>query len=473
MPLQSALETSSVSSQNRVAGTLVYTAGGLLILFLWLLFGDFAIAMRERAAVPSVMELLRQHHASATTMSILVVAFPAIIGLLLVPVVSFKSDRYRSDRGRRIPFLIIPTPIGAAAMVGLGFTPWLGTQLHHLLGQLSPGLDFCVLSFFCVFWTVFECVAVLTLAMFTALINDVVPKGLLGRFFGLFRSISLGAGIIFNYWIFKLTETHLMEIFVSIGLFFGLAFTLMCLMVKEGEYPAPEDTADDAAAQGFVAGAKTYFVECFSQRYYRWAFAAIAIGTLAPSPFNTFYQWYAGNLGMPKETLGKLSAYSYGVSIGLAYFIGWLVDRFNALRVATGALLVYMTVMLCGYLMIHDVNSFGVFYVLHVVISGAYFTSAASLPMMLFPQMRFSQFASAAGMVTGLSTLAVSLVQGPVLDLNGNDYKLTLLGSSIFAALAVLLNFVVLRHQAPEPLSANANKLTGNPSLNNAAAEAA
>ena len=440
---------SSNVKANRAAGTLIYTTGGLLILFVWLLFGDFAIAMRERAAVPSVMELLRQYHASATTMSILVVAFPAMIGLFLVPIVSFKSDRFRSKRGRRIPFLIVPTPIAAASMIGLGFSPWLGTQLHQMLSTMSPGLDFCVLSFFCIFWTAFECTAVLTLAMFTALINDVVPAGLLGRFYGCFRSISLGAGIIFNYWIFKLTETHLLEIFLSIGLFFGLAFTLMCLMVKEGEYPEPEHV-NTPSVQGFLPSVKEYFSECFSDNYYKWAFAAIAIGTLAPSPFNTFYQWYAGSLGMPKEALGKLLAYSYATSIGLAYFIGWLVDRYNALRVATAALLLYMAVMLSGFFVIHDVNTFSAFFVLHVVISGAYFTSAASLPMMLFPRLRFSQFASAAGMMTGLSTLGLSVTQGPVLDFSGNNYQLTLLASGMFAAVAVLLNVVLMRRVNPE-----------------------
>ena len=31
-------------------GTLVYTAGGLIVLFLWLMWGDFAYSMKDRAA---------------------------------------------------------------------------------------------------------------------------------------------------------------------------------------------------------------------------------------------------------------------------------------------------------------------------------------------------------------------------------------------------------------------------------------
>jgi hypothetical protein len=37
-------------------------------------------------------------------------------------------------------------------------------------------------------------------AVFGGLINDVVPPALIGRFFGLFRAVSLLAGIIFNFW---------------------------------------------------------------------------------------------------------------------------------------------------------------------------------------------------------------------------------------------------------------------------------
>jgi hypothetical protein len=58
---------------------------------------------------------------------------------------------------------------------------------------------------------------------------------------------------------------------------------------------------------------------------------------LAPA-FGPFAQWYADSLGMPKDTFGKLTAMAYGGSIFLAFFIGCLVDRFSALRVAMAML---------------------------------------------------------------------------------------------------------------------------------------
>lgn len=439
--------------KNRTVGTLTYTTGGLAILFFWMLFGDFAITMRERVASPSVTELLRQYHASATTLSVLLTVLPAIIAMFLVPVVCYMSDRYRSRWGRRIPFLIIPTPLAALAMIGIGFCPWLGKSVHQLLGAASPGLDFCVLSFFCIFWTAFEILALVTVAIFTGLINDVVPRGLLGRFYACFRIVSLGAGMMFNYWIFKLTETHLFEIFLCTGLFFGVAFALMCMMVKEGEYPPPESEEGDGHPRGFVANAKSYLKECFSHSFYLWVFAMIMVTNLAFACFGPFAQWYGDSLGMPKDTYGKLTALAYGTSMIIAFFIGWLVDRFGALKVSITTMCFYILVSFAGFFLVGGAFSFGIVYVLSTVLSGCYFTAAISLPIILFPKLRFTQFAAAAGIIQSLSIIALGVTIGPVLDLTGRNYGLCFLLSGIFGVLGLGFLTVILRkHTARESL---------------------
>lgn len=436
---------SAVDTKNRVVGTLVYTTGGLIVLFFWLLFGDFAIFMRERSAMPSITVLMQQFHASNFLMGLFKEALPAAVGLFIVPIVAFKSDRHRSSRGRRIPFLVIPTPIGALAMIGIGYCPVMGNTLHSILGDMSPGLDACVLTLFGFFWTIFESVAIVTLAIFTALIADVVPNGLLGRFYGCFRIVSLVAAIIFSKFIFAYTDTHLREIFLSIGLFYGIAFTLMCMFVREGQYPDPEpEEGAQAHPLGFFNNAKIYLQESFSHSYYLWVFSALAIGLLAPFPFNSFNQVYAGQLGLTKQQLGDLQANSFAISIGLAFFIGWFVDKFNALKVVIAAMALYFISMLLALIYFEGAKEFSVIYMLHVVVSGIYFTANASLPMMLFPKLRFSQFASAAGIVSGLSLLVVGTVQGKVLDWAGSNYKLTLLGSAVFAGIALVLHIVVL-----------------------------
>jgi maltose/moltooligosaccharide transporter len=425
--------------ETRSAGTLTYTSWGLCTLIFWLLFGQFAIAMRERTAVPSALELLRQYHASDTLMSLLIAALPALISLAIAPVISYRSDRYRGKRGRRIPFLLWQTPLTAALMVGLGLSPWLGTRIDALLGAASPGLDACVLGVFALFWALFETMAIMTMAIYAGLVNDVVPRGLQGRFYSGVRVVSLGAGIVFNTWLFKLTEHHLMEIFVGIGILFGTGTMLMCLKVREGQYAAPP--ADSAAAgTGFAMGARTYLVECFSKPYYVCIFAALMCGSIAPMPFTTFSQIYAGVLGISKAELGQLLAASFAISIAMAFLVGAAVDRFSALRVTTLVMALYFASSLFGYFLIDSgEHNFHIAYMCHVVISGGYYTAVASLPMRLFPGERFMQFNSAAFLMAQGASALVSVIQGPLLDYSNHDYKLTLLFGAVFALASVLL----------------------------------
>jgi len=76
-----------------------------------------------------------------------------------------------------------------------------------------------------------------------------------------------------------------------------------------------------------------------------------------------------------------------------------------------------------------------------------------ALPKTMFYRLRFFQLASAAGMVTGLSTLGVSVALGLVLEFSGNKYQLTFLASGMFAAVAVLLNFFSIQRVNPESRS--------------------
>jgi MFS family permease len=219
------------------AGTLTYTTGGLAVLFCWLLWGDFAWWMKERSVGPVVQLLLRKFGASDFVASLFLVFLPQGLGMLLGPIISYKSDRHRGRWGRRIPFLMIPTPIASLAMVGLAFAPKLGAWLHVMLAGRSPGLDQSILIMFGAFWILFEVATITANAVFGALVNDVVPRPTLGRFYGLFRAMNLLAGIVFTFWLFGKANDYYMPIFLSIAVLYGVGFTLMCLKVKEGAYP--------------------------------------------------------------------------------------------------------------------------------------------------------------------------------------------------------------------------------------------
>jgi MFS family permease len=433
----------SAPKQWRI-GTLTYTTGALLILFCWLLGGDFAWSMKERSVPWVVQLLLKQFQASDFIAGTLIGTLPQALALVLTPLISYRSDRHRGRWGRRIPFLVIPTPIAALSMLGLAYCPEMGAWLHRALGAHSPGLNQSILILFGTFWTTFEVATITANSVFFGLINDVVPKEVLGRFYGMFRGTGLGVAMIFNYWLFGKAETHYTEIFLGIGLLYGIGFTVMCLRVKEGGYPPPPPVRPGRAG-GLVAAVRTYFRECFRQPYYLWIYASIAFTWMALLSVNLFNLYFAKKMAMSMDTYGKYLAATFLISFLLSYLLGILADRFHPLRMGLVTLAIYIVVTLAGGLFAHDARSFGIALVAYGVTSGAWQTSTASITLKLFPQARFAQFDSARGLVTSLGMMAVGPGLGWFLDQTGHEYRYVYIASAGLAALAFLTAWMVYR----------------------------
>ncbi len=427
------------------AGTLVYTTGGLITLFCWLLWGDFAWMLKERSAIPVTQLVLKRFEASDMLVGLLVGSLPAALGMILGPLVSVRSDRHRGRWGRRIPYLLIPTPIAALSMAGLAFTPRLGAWLHAWLGESSPGLNASVLLAFALFWVVFEIATNIANAVLGGLINDVVPREVIGRFFALFRAVSLIAGIIFNDYIIGYAEEHYYWIFIGVGLLYGGGFTLMCLAVKEGEYPPPPPRSPDIRS-GPLAGIIAYARECFTSPYYLWLFGATTLAQLAFGPVNTFSVFYAKSLDMSMETYGSYLAFSFKVSLVLSFFLGWLADKFHPLRLGIVSIALYAILATWAGLHADTQRSFAFAFVAHTILSGIYFTATASIGQRLYPAIAFAQFASAAGLLNALCFALLPPLVGKILDLSGHAYQLTFIFGSLFAMASLVGFMVVHRH---------------------------
>ncbi|QJE01891.1 MFS transporter [Massilia forsythiae] len=425
------------SSASLRAGTLRHGGWGLLALAGWLLVGELGIAMRDRWALSTALVALNRLGASDTGVSLILSTLPAVLSLFLVPWLGMRSDRHRGRWGRRRPFLMLTAPIGALAMLGVAAAPALAGASHAALGNWSPGLRPLQLGWFCAFWTVFDCAAVATIALFTGLVNDVMPRRCIGRFYAAFRVVGLGVAIAFNSWLLALTDTRQFAILVAIALIFGLATPLMCAMVREApSQPAPDADAV-AAAPARSAIARAAASVRFGQRRHLWAVAAFMLAAVTFSPFNTFSISYALSLGIPKAELGALTALAYAVSIAAAFGIGWLTDRIGALRLSSALMGLYCATALCGWLLVDDAAAFRPFYLAHVLLSGAYFTAASSLPMELFPRAEFVRYNAGKDVVVTLGGILVSACQGPLLDWSGHAYRLTLVSGALFSLLCV------------------------------------
>lgn len=433
----------NVGEKKWSVGSLTYTSGGLVVLFCWLLWGDFAWSMRDRS-IPAVLQLLlKKFEASDALSGLLIGSLPAGLALVLGPIISYKSDRHRGRWGRRIPFLLIPTPIAVLAMLGMAFSPRLGLLLHEVLGDRSPGTGFLIIACLGGFWTLFEFASIVANSVFGGLVNDVVPQAVIGRFFGMFRALSLIAGIIFNFWMLGKAETHYIWIFIGIAALYGLGFSAMCLKVKEGDYPPPPEIPGRAG--GFLPAVKTYFRDCFSKPYYLWFFAAMALSGMAIAPINTFSVFFAKSVRMEMDTYGKYLALTYGFSLVLAYPLGILADKFHPLRLSIVALFLYAAVMFAGGLFAKDASTFGYAFVAHGLVAGIYFTASASIGQRLLPRSRFAELGSAGSIVGGLSAMIVAPSVGLFLDYNGHVYRYIFYISFVIALGAILALLVLHR----------------------------
>ncbi|MCF7689172.1 MAG: MFS transporter [Cephaloticoccus sp.] len=426
------------------AGTLTYSLGALVVLFCWMLWGDFAWQLKERAAPPVVQLMLRKFQASDLLTGLFLLSLPAAIGVVLGPIISYRSDRHRGSWGRRIPYLLITSPIATLAMYLLAFSPWIGTWLHTHMGWAPDKLNLTIIVVLGLSWTVFEFATVAANAVFGGLINDVVPRELIGRFFGMFRAVSLGTGMIFNFYLIGHAKEYFMPILVGIGTLYGVGVGLMCFMVKEGEYP-PVRREGSGGVAGLLEAVKSYGRDCFSHPYYLWVFASMALAALAFVPVNLFSVYAAESFGQSMTLYGRYIVVTYACSLVFAYPLGWLADRFHATRVGIAALAAYAVVMAVGYFWIDGPTSFGTVFLLHGVLSGCYFTGAAALGQMLFPKMKFAQFASAGGMILALANVAFGPLLGLLLDWLGHDYRYTFGMGCLISMLALLASILVYR----------------------------
>jgi MFS family permease len=428
-------------------GTLTYTSTGLLILFCWLLAGDYAWSMKERAVTPVAQVMLRSFAAPDWLVGLLVGSVPAAIGMILGPIVSVRSDRHRGRWGRRIPYLLIPTPIIVLAMLGLAMTPTFASWLHDYLGTSSPGVMFCRLAVFGFFWTAFEIATITVNTLFGALINDVVPQIVIGRFFALFRAVGLITGIIFNFYLMGEAQTHYFEIFVGVGLLYGVGFMLMCLKVKEGDYPPSLPPPTSIAASRLVGPVKAYMKECFTKPFYLWFFLATTLGGLALGPVNMFSVFHARSVEMSLELYGKCIALSYTISLLLTYPVGILADRLHPVRLGIFGMSLYAVGMMIGFLVATSQWSFFTAFTLHTVTAGAYLTGTASISQRLLPADKFGQFHSAAGIIGAICYMILPPALGVFIQSMNHNYRYVfLLGSllavsSVTAYVALLFNY--------------------------------
>jgi len=414
-------------------GTLTYTKIGLTSLFAWLLWGDFCFTIMN-AVAPTVLPLkLKALGASNFMMSLILSTLPSILNLTVCPWVSFKSDRYRSRWGRRIPFIVWTMPFLTASLVLLGWSEdiglWVRRTIPAVQGIAPNTLAITLIAFFLVLFQFFN---LFVNSVFWYLFNDVVPAQFLGRFMGLFRIAGTAASALYQWYIFRYAETNMREILTGGALLYFFGFGLTCWRVKEGEYP-PITGEETCQRKGLLTDIKIFAKESFSLRFYWYFFLVAGLSRIAYAlgMFNVFFQ---KQMGLTLDQMGKLAAVGSVVGILTTYFTAALVDRWHPLRILTyqkvftavmgfhAWMWVLMTLPGDLYFWMSMVGT--------IIVAFDYvLDDAAGLPAMMriFPKSRFGQFCSAQAMIRSLATIGAGMVAGLYMDFlkwlcHGSDY---------------------------------------------------
>ena len=401
-------------------GTLVYTAGGLAVLFLWLMWGDFAYSMKDRATGTVAALMLKKFDVSDFLLGIIMISFPNFTNIFLCPIVSYRSDRHRGRFGRRIPYLLLTTPFIVIGLAGLGFTPLLARLIRQAVGAEHISYNLTALLVFCFFWIILDFGTTLAGAIFNALATDVVPTEFLGRFFAMFRAVSLGCAFLFNYFVMGYAETHALVIFLGLAALYGIGLFSICLKVKEGEYPPPE--AETSGPPTVKSAVKTYFRECFSLPYYRWVIMASVVAGFSVVPFNIYGIFYAKSLNMDMDFYGKVSSLICLVSFVLSFFLGWFSDRFHPIRTGMVSMALQTVILFVGGRIATTESVFAWLFLVQGISIMSYNTLMASYAPRLFPREYFAQFNSAMMLINALASVIGAPLVGKFLDLTGNHY---------------------------------------------------
>jgi len=434
-------------------GTLTYTRAGIVTLFIFLLWGSFSFNLMM-TVVPSILPLkLKSLGSSDVWIGFLLTSVFPLFGMFISPYLSFKSDYLRTRWGRRKPFFFFSLPMVTVTILLLAFSEDIARyfQQSGFLASMSPTTAAVTVIGVCI--VAFQLADVVIASVYVYIFNDTVPVALIGRFFGLMQMVGGSIGFLYNFFIFKYANTHMKEIFIATAIVYFIGIGVMCIFVKEGEYP-PVSAKERVNSRGF-AGLLTFFRESFSHKFYWTKFAYSMSGPLGAAlwPFGVFY---FREMGLTDDYIGKAAAVVSVAGMGAAYFASVFIDRWHPLRILAYSGVFAATLSLGNWVWLFVTLPPIAFFWLNMlggaligVFHGA-LCAVASMPLdiRLQPKSRYGQFCSAQSIVGNTCKMAAGFGAGFFFDFlrrhffPGSDYVYRF--NFVWSAVASILMGVVI-----------------------------
>lgn len=405
-------------------GTLVYTSRALITVMFWMLLGDLCLQIMEQLPTSLVPLQLRWASASDTLIGFITGSLPAVLGILLNPVIGVQSDRHRGRFGRRRPFLLGATPLVVVALIGLGFAKPVSGFLSGAFGAESPAaveigwIGGCMV--------VFVVANTYIMQVYQFLFVDVIPAEVMGKFVGCYRAVGALGAFVFHRYMFGQAETQTAWIYVISAGLYAVSFLLMIWKVKEGDYPEPPPK------ESFVKTTKAYFTECFSRSFYLKTYSLAFCFWSAIVPLWTFLVFfgtkpgqdmgYAPTLGLSLDAFGQARGWCSLVQVPVFFLVGPLVDRFHPLRVGMVGMLLSSATFFANFFFVHSEGSFTFWLIVNFIAQAIYMGAYLAILPRLLPRSKYGQFFTA-NQIFGFAGVALAPVLCGALLETTKDYR--------------------------------------------------
>lgn len=294
------------------------------------------------------------------------------------------------------------------------------------------------------------------LAVFSYLYWDVVPESHMGRFQALSKNVTLLAGLFSSFFLFNMADHHMKAVYLGTASFCLVVYMVSVWQIKEGEYPPP----DTHRIGGRLAPVRAYFVECFSESYYLWIFAAslfFQLGNLGGG-YQNFYLHYDLNLdiGVIGSTRGwaTIATLVFGAACGFA--VGSMTDRLKPVRLMGPGYLLLGLAYIVSFYLVRDLRSYLVSFCLVSILQFVIGVVIGAFTVEVFPREKLGQFCSAQAVFYQFIIAVLQPGIGRLFEVL-NNYRLGFLWQGGFYLLAAILylkvwiNWQRRRGQVPVP----------------------
>lgn len=441
-------------------GTLRYSLSEVIVVSAWVILGGTVFGMLG-SLVPTLLPLTLEHFgASDALIGLVVGSVPAAMNFVMNPILSTASDRTRTRRGRRIPYLLFATPFVTFFLILIG---WISPITGYVHANLFPEADINTLGvlLICIFSVVFQFFNLIVGSIYYYIFADVIPHRFIGRFMAALNLAGTAGGFLFNFFVMPYIIDYAPAVFTGIGLLYLVCFLLMCFFVKEGEYPPPKTVRrpEGPLLKRPAEWIGIYFRQCYRHWFFTFLFLGTALNnasTVCRSTFNLLFA--TRELQMTAGQFGKVMAAGAVVSAGVVVLTGFLMDRLHPLRVFVASGVIVVAANVWGYFGVVDYPTFFVVGIAISVVYAVQFVSNGPVFIELFPPDKFGQFSSANAMMNSILLIFANYFGGVAIDRFG--YRFIFIWDTIFTVAATLaLLFVYVRwkqlggprHYAPPP----------------------